>query len=164
MQYEIQNFLSFCQLGGTPIMPKRAGGRQDKSASGDGEEGTPTHAARDSKRVSSFSFLNDYIASALLESTSLDHLLARFVNISSMDIPQPSIAVPLYDRAYPTRGYAKDIFWHNLGTILSVALVIYFSIPAAVMAKEFSTDALNGQFDSLLTLPGITMPVLCSSS
>lgn len=113
--------------------------------------------------VSSFSFLNDYIASALLESTSVEHLLEHLVNISTMDIPQPSISVPLYDRAYPTRGYAKDLFWHNLGQILSVALIMYFSVPSAMTAKEFTRDALTGPFDSILTLPGMTMKVLCTA-
>jgi hypothetical protein len=140
-------------------MRKKAGERQQHNTS---REGGGEHSY--GLRESSFSFLNDYIAPAILQSTSVDHLLEHLVNISAMDIPQPSIAVPLYDRAYPTRGYAKDLFWHNLGIILSVALIVYFSVPAAIAAKEFSRDALTGQFDSLLTLPGITVPVICTSS
>jgi ABC-type nitrate/sulfonate/bicarbonate transport system ATPase subunit len=161
IQFEIQNFFSFCQLGGIPIMAKKAESRYNRehvnNSTVNAEEVSSEHA-------SSFSYLNDNVASAILKSTSLEHLFENLVNISTMNVPQPSISVPLYDRAYPSRGYAKDLFWHNLGTILSVALIIYFSVPAAMAAKEFCNDALKGQFDSLQTLPGVTMHVLCTTS
>ena len=174
IQYEIQNFFSVCQLGGIPIVRKKITRPRAKAVPSynnstwgatnrSQHEGMEDSEETSGDAVSSFSFLNDYIASALLESTSVEHLLEHLVNISSMDIPQSSISVPLYDRAFPTRGYAKDLFWHNLGQILSVALIIYFSVPATMTAMEFSRDALTGQFDSLLTLPGVTMPVLCTS-
>lgn len=165
MQFELQNFFSFCQLGGLPIERKRVGERHNKKYSNFTNDGKEVNDSdiRDPDG-SSFSFLNDYIAPAILTSTTLDNLFENLVNISAMDVPQPSISVPLYDRAYPTRGYAKDMFWHNLGTILSVTLVIYFSIPSALTAKDFSNGALKGQFDSLLTLPGVTMHVLCTTA
>lgn len=158
IQYEIQNYFSFCGLGGIPIVRRKGDDKRRYSDNNGTDDGD-----RDGG-VSSFSFLNDYLTAAILKSSSVDDLLEHLVNMSAAEVPEPSISVPLYDRAYPTRGYAKDLFWHNLGTVLSVALIIYFSVPAAMSAKEFSRNALKGHFDSLLTLPGITVKILSTSS
>ena len=162
IQYEVQNFFSFCQLGGIPIYYQKevANNNYTFDHAGISNQSKVGQASTDS----AFIFLNDYVTSAILKATSVKNLLDILVNVSSMEIPQPSMTVPLYDRAYPTRGYAKDKFWHSLGPIFSVAVIIYCSVPSALVAKSFSEDALHGQFHSLLTLPGVTPHVLGASS
>ena len=48
----------------------------------------------------------------------------------------------------------QQTFWHVYGSMITTALVVYFSLPAAVTAGAFRREVAGGQLDSLSTLPG----------
>ena len=49
----------------------------------------------------------------------------------------------------------QQTFWHVYGSMIATALIVFFSLPAAVTAGAFRREVAGGQLDSLSTLPGI---------
>jgi hypothetical protein len=50
---------------------------------------------------------------------------------------------------------SQSLFWHTFGALTSIGLILYFCIPAAIAAGEFSRERAAGQLDVLSTLPGV---------
>jgi hypothetical protein len=48
----------------------------------------------------------------------------------------------------------QQTYWHVYASMITTALVVYFSLPAAVTAGAFRREVAGGQLDSLSTLPG----------
>ena len=55
---------------------------------------------------------------------------------------------------FPAR---QQTFWHVYGSMVATALIVFFSLPAAVTAGAFRREVAGGQLDSLSTLPGTVM-------
>ena len=49
----------------------------------------------------------------------------------------------------------QDTFWHKLPSLYATIIIMYFSLPLAIVAGYFCHEASGGHFDSLLTLPGV---------
>jgi hypothetical protein len=58
----------------------------------------------------------------------------------------------------------QQTFWHVYGSMITTALIVYFSLPAAVTAGAFRREVAGGQLDSLSTLPGVRCAVLCCAA
>jgi hypothetical protein len=48
--------------------------------------------------------------------------------------------------------------------MITTALIVYFSLPAAVTAGAFRREVAGGQLDSLSTLPGVCCAVCLRST
>ena len=87
---------------------------------------------------------------------------------------------PLYHRAFPTQYYFQvfpdstvidlvselliagcmhiiyqGVYWHVFGTLITIALTVYFSLPAAITTSAFRREISGGHIDVLSTLPGV---------
>lgn len=46
------------------------------------------------------------------------------------------------------------MFWHKLSEMMSILIIVYFSLPGALVSSYFCQQSMNGQFDTLFSLPG----------
>jgi hypothetical protein len=136
IQLEVQNFLSCVGLGG-PIIPTKV--------FGDSPDTAFLHP----------NTITRNIAEALMKSSNSEDVYDAIVNTTSSNRDnRPTILAPLYHRAFPTHRYEQQTFWHVYGSMITTALIIFFSLPAAVIAGAFRREVGGGQLDSLSTLPG----------
>lgn len=136
IQLEVQNFLSCIGLGG-PIIPNKV--------FGDSPDTTFLHP----------NTITRNIAEALMKSSNSKEVYDAIVNTTSSNRDnRPTLLAPLYHRAFPTHRYEQQTFWHVYGSMITTALIIFFSLPAAVTAGAFRREVGGGQLDSLSTLPG----------
>lgn len=97
----------------------------------------------------------EYI-SELFNAISSNTVYESFRN-NSLNIPDQRIkfSVPLYHRAFPIHHYEQNAFWHTYGSILTIGVVLLFSIPAAVIGEAYREEYNNGQLDILSTIKNI---------
>lgn len=65
------------------------------------------------------------------------------------------LTFPLYHRAFPTQTFYLSRFWHSFGALISIAFVVYFSLPAAFTAGAYRKEVEEGTLDVLSTVPGV---------
>jgi len=134
VQFEIQNYFSLIGLGGKFI-------RSDIFSSTD----SLTHPGHYSKRMA------EAITTSLLQSKSV---YESVINASqSMPNSREEISVPIYHRAFPTHRYEKKLFFHTFGSVLSITLIIFYSLPAAVIGGSFLKEVSGGHLDVMSTYP-----------
>ena len=139
LQLEIQTFLASTGLGG-PVIPTQA---------------LDGHRRPFDSLILGPSAVTRSIAEALMDAISPHDVFTTVVNsTSSQRQGRPTFSTPLYHRAFPTHRYEQSTFWHVYGSMIATALIIYFSLPAAVTAGAFRREVGGGQLDSLSTLPG----------
>ena len=137
IQLEMQNFLSAVGLGGPLIRTQVLGESPEESFL------RPHTITRN-------------IAEALMKSTTNNEVYSAIINTTAQHREQrPSLLTPLYHRAFPTHRYVQQTYWHVYASMITTALVVYFSLPAAVTAGAFRREVAGGQLDSLSTLPGL---------
>lgn len=49
----------------------------------------------------------------------------------------------------------QALYWHAFGSLLTIGIIIYFAIPAAIASSSFSKERNNGVLDILSTLPNV---------
>jgi ABC-type multidrug transport system ATPase subunit len=134
MQFEIQNFLSVNQYGGRLI---------DSNAFED---------------ISSLSHPDEYahrVAEAVARSLITSSSTYEEIMNATLSVPKrrEQIFVPLYHRAFPTHHYEQSVFWHTFGAIMTIALAIYFSIPAAIIGGAYRKEMSGGHLEVISTFP-----------
>lgn len=78
------------------------------------------------------------ILSAPNGSMALDAL-----NASTLTSMTSVLHFPLYHRAFPTAGYAQVVFWRLFDTVMVLALVLFFSLPAALCMAGYAHEDLE---------------------
>lgn len=63
--------------------------------------------------------------------------------------------IPLYHRAFPTHEYETITYWHSYYGMITISLLLYFCLPAAVTAGSFWREVSNSQIEVLSTLRGV---------
>ena len=138
LQLELQNFLSLVGKGGPIVKTEVFKGQRRNFPQ-------PSSAAQD-------------IANAIMLAETRQAISHAVSNVTSYE--RPNLYAPLYHRAFPTHMYIQQTYWHSFGSMIAALLIIFFSLPAAVIAGAFRREAEEGQLDILSTLPG----VLCTHS
>lgn len=134
MQFEIQNFFGLTGFGGRYI-------DSDIFST----TSSLTRPGEFSKKMA------EAVAAALIESKSV---YQSVLNVSqSIPSKREDIAVPIYHRAFPTHPYQQQLFFHTFGSILSITLIIFFSLPAAVIGGSYLKEVSGGHLDVLSTYP-----------
>lgn len=65
---------------------------------------------------------------------------------------QRPLFFPYYHRALPSLGYSQLTFWRSFSTVMVIALVLLFSLPAATTVASFRREVSEGLVDVLSTL------------
>jgi hypothetical protein len=96
------------------------------------------------------------IADSVISARSPEELYEGMLNLTrGYSLKPPLLNAPLYSRAFPTHRYEQALFWHGFGAMISIALILYVTLPPAVTAGFFRREAAGGQLDVLSTLPGV---------
>lgn len=91
------------------------------------------------------------------EMATLLHSGSNVTSVVSVSRTTSSAAhVPVLIRAFPTREYTQNSFWSKFGLIISIALCVYISLPAGVVAGLYRTEIHAGIIDLLSTIPGVS--------
>lgn len=141
LQLEIQKFFSGTAVGGASI---------DLSVLKQAKE----------KLVSQVDLMNGLLNVTKKTSTSpLGDLLQSVLDShpQSSGRNRPVIDAPIFLRALSQPSYLESKFWQQFGEIITTALIVYFSIPAALAGGKFSNELKLGHIEMLSTIPGVRL-------
>lgn len=107
---------------------------------------------QNSEEIKSSQTLRQF-ASAVINNSSLT--IDRNHAWDASPVPGSTVQVPYYMRAFPSRSYAEESFWRTFGFIIATAMVLYITLPSAIVAGLHRQEYCVGIKDVLNTIPGV---------
>lgn len=141
LQLEIQNFFSTTSVGGAAIERNIMEETQKRFQS----------------QMSFMDKLMNSSAPGANKTSPFDQFLTSVLSLQHKIYNKnaPVIDTPIFLRALSQPSYLQNKFWQQFGDIMTTCLVVYFCIPAVIVASRLSSEIKNGQIEILSTLPGV---------
>ena len=85
-------------------------------------------------------FIAEDIAAALLDATIPNQVYNSVIKHTYLNNGGTRAVshIPLYHRAFPTHEYETVTYWHSYYGMITISLLLYFCLPAAVLTHSYS--------------------------